>query len=78
MFFTISRPDPDITNRLRRVERKLDLLLTHLGIEEAPDGMDDIRALISEGNKIGAIKEYRRRTGCDLAAAKQTIDSGAF
>jgi ribosomal protein L7/L12 len=38
--------------------------------------MDDIRALIAAGKKIEAIKQYRERTGADLAQAKLAIDSG--
>jgi hypothetical protein len=71
-----SSPDPALTYQLQCIEAKLNLILEHLDIALPPDGMEDLRALIASGNKIGAIKLYRERTGVDLATAKAAIDAG--
>ena len=65
--------------RLRRVERKLDLILQHLGLNEpdATGGLSAaVRALADQGPgmKIAAIKQYREETGAGLAEAKQVIE----
>lgn len=37
--------------------------------------MAEVRSLLKEGNKIAAIKEYRRITGVGLAEAKEAVES---
>lgn len=76
MGFLSGSNDRALAHQLSRIERKLDALLEHLGIEMPRDGMDDIRAMIAAGEKIEAIKAYRERTGVDLAAAKAAVDAG--
>jgi hypothetical protein len=69
-------------NRIIRLERKVDFLLRELGLvekEEAnllnPDPiLDEVVALVRQGNKIGAIKLYREKTGVDLKTAKDTVE----
>lgn len=63
------------SRRLAEIERKLDLILAHLGIEIPPDEHEDVRALALSGEKIEAIKRYREKTGVSLAEAKQYVDS---
>ncbi len=60
--------------RLRSVERKLDLILTQLGIE--PDeGLDEqLKQLVRSGQKLEAIKMYRQQAGVGLKEAKDYID----
>ncbi|THA83138.1 hypothetical protein [Streptomyces sp. A0592] len=59
-----------------RTERRLALLLDHLGIEEPePAGMDEVRDLIRADRHISAIKAYRRITGAGLAEAKLAVDA---
>lgn len=60
--------------RLARVERKLDLILNHLGIDEATPELDQVTALVRDGKKLHAIKAYREITGADLKEAKEAID----
>lgn len=62
--------------RLRRIERKLDLILTHLGIPYEEDNAlpAPIRELADGGDKIGAIRLLREQTGVGLAEAKRVID----
>jgi ribosomal protein L7/L12 len=62
--------------RLARVERKLDAIIAFLQIRMPEDDHADIRAMIAAGDKIGAIKAYRERTGMGLAEAKQAVERG--
>jgi len=67
---------PDVSGlTLSRIERKLDMILQHLGIAEPSDGMDEYRDLVRAGRKIEAIKVYRERTGAGLAEAKAAVDA---
>ncbi|WP_081835462.1 ribosomal protein L7/L12 [Carnobacterium jeotgali] len=54
----------------------MDSVATHVGLPGLIN--DDLKStlleLISEGNKIKAIKEYRSATGAGLLEAKQFID----
>ncbi len=65
-------------SRLRRIERKLDLIIEHLGIrceEELKDGLaGDVRSLADDGRKIAAIKRHRELTGSSLVEAKRAVE----
>ncbi|MEL7473754.1 MAG: ribosomal protein L7/L12 [Planctomycetota bacterium] len=67
-----SRPDP----RLALIERKLDLIIEFLGIENPSDEFDQVRDLVRHGNKIEAIRVYRELTGCGLKEAKEAVEHG--
>ena len=67
---------PATLARLSRVERKLDAVLQHLGIEFADDGLNEVRDLMNAGEKIAAIRLYRQRTGVGLAEAKAAVEQG--
>lgn len=41
----------------------------------SPDPMAEVRSLLIAGNKIAAIKEYRRITGVGLAEAKEAVEA---
>lgn len=60
--------------RAARIERKLDLVLGHLGIEEEIARKDEIIGLVREGKQVQAIKLYRETTGASLVEAKQAVD----
>ncbi|MFD8145145.1 ribosomal protein L7/L12 [Streptomyces sp. NPDC059708] len=65
-----------LQDRADRLERRLGLVLDHLGIEEPePAGMDAVRALMREGRTVSAIKAYREITGAGLAEAKKAVES---
>lgn len=65
-----------LEHRAERAERRLGLLLDHLGVDEPePAGLDEVRALLRDGRTIGAIKAYRGLTGAGLAEAKQAVDA---
>jgi ribosomal protein L7/L12 len=65
-----------VLGQLSRVERKLDAVLAHLGVELADDGFNELRDLMNSGEKIAAIRLYRQLTGVGLAEAKATVEQG--
>ncbi|MGI5339442.1 hypothetical protein ACQEVS_19670 [Streptomyces sp. CA-181903] len=69
-------PNYALENRLARVERKLDLILEHLGIQDADAPyLAEVRALVREGKTIQAIKVHREATGASLKEAKDVVDA---
>ncbi len=72
-----------LERRLDRIERKLDLVLTHLGIADAAalsgfPALDygEIDALLLRGKKIQAIKRFRELVPeASLVEAKQAIEA---
>jgi ribosomal protein L7/L12 len=66
----ISRTD----HRVARVERKLDLILDHLGLQADEPRMDEVLVLLRNGKKIEAIKVYREITGEGLKEAKDAVE----
>ncbi|GAA2482262.1 hypothetical protein GCM10010406_18150 [Streptomyces thermolineatus] len=63
-----------IERRAARTERKVDLLLEHLGVAGTEEAPDRVRALLQEGKKVQAVKAYREITGADLKEAKDAVD----
>ena len=69
------------------LERKLNLILGELGIEDdggpvAPradsaNRVDKVELLLRRGDTIGAIKAYREKTGTGLKEAKDAVDAMA-
>jgi hypothetical protein len=74
VFFSLLLRGSGDSPRLRNVERKLDLMLTQLGVD--PDqGLDEeIQKLVRAGQKIEAIKLYRLHSGVGLKEAKDHIE----
>ncbi|MFF7854470.1 ribosomal protein L7/L12 [Streptomyces sp. NPDC007904] len=66
----LSRTD----RRIARVERRLDQVLAHLGIDEDLPRRDEIERLVREGRKVQAVKVYREATGAGLVEAKEAVD----
>jgi ribosomal protein L7/L12 len=63
--------------RLGALDRKLDLLLKHLGIEPPAGFSERVRQLAADpARKIEAIKALREETGMGLAEAKEAVESG--
>ncbi|NYH40405.1 ribosomal protein L7/L12 [Micromonospora jinlongensis] len=58
--------------QLAAVQRKLDLVMDHLGIV-APVESEVVRHLES-GRVIQAVRVYRKQTGASLVEAKQAVD----
>lgn len=72
------RHDVITMHAIARVERKLDLIMAHLGINDSappePDAMDEVRQHIRAGKKIQAIKAYGEITGVGLKEAKEAVE----
>jgi ribosomal protein L7/L12 len=68
---------PANRDRLARVEQKLDLLLTHAGLDYTPAPKAAWQSLADEGpaRKIAAIKAYRDETDAGLAEAKRAVEA---
>ncbi|MDA5283492.1 hypothetical protein ACWGHM_19500 [Streptomyces sp. NPDC054904] len=65
-----------LEDKVDRLERRLGLVLDHLGIEEPePAGLDEVRALMRDGRTVSAIKAYRGITGSGLAEAKRAVEA---
>lgn len=60
--------------RMARVERKLDLVLDHLGLHQADPDLERVAALLRDGKNIQAIKVYREITGAGLKEAKEAVE----
>lgn len=60
--------------RIARVERKLDLILGHLGVQQDDPELERVVALVRDGQKIQAIKAYREVTGAGLKEAKDAVE----
>jgi len=57
-----------------RLERKVDLILKHLGIDPNQGVDEKIMELMKSGQKIEAIKLYREQTGVGLKEAKDYVE----
>jgi ribosomal protein L7/L12 len=60
--------------QLARVERKLQLVLDHLGIVEPEPHLPEVMNHLGNGKKIQAIKAYRQATGEGLVEAKEAVE----
>ncbi|GHH04949.1 hypothetical protein [Streptomyces lanatus] len=63
-----------VDRRVARVERKLDLVLEHLGLVDDDPRMAEVMAHVRDGDQIKAIKRYREITGADLLEAKEAVE----
>ena len=63
----------DNTQRLLRIEAKLDAIIKHLNV--AFDPVEAVAILVRRGDKIGAIRLHRSLFGSDLAEAKQQVEA---
>ena len=61
-------------DQLARVERKLDALIKHAGIDPLAGAEREIADLLRDGRKIEAIRVYRERSGAGLAEAKRYVE----
>ena len=58
--------------QLAAVQRKLDLVMDHLGIT-TPEEPEVVRHL-ENGQAVEAVRAYRKQTGAGLIEAKQAVD----
>ncbi|MET8908596.1 hypothetical protein [Micromonospora sp. NPDC004551] len=61
--------------RLAEIERRLDLVMTHLGVTDPGRQLPEVHAHLARGEKVKAIAAYRRATGADLRTAKATVET---
>jgi len=69
------RNSSSVANGNSRLERKVDLILKHLGIDPNQGVDEKIMELMKAGQKIEAIKLYREQTGVGLKEAKDYVES---
>jgi ribosomal protein L7/L12 len=73
--------NPGTDRRLASIERKLDAIMTALGMAPAAPAPGagpvdpELLRLVQRGEKIAAIKLHRERTGVGLAEAKAFVDA---
>lgn len=60
--------------KLARLEQKIDLILTHMGLGHDAHVPESVVGLARAGRKIEAIKEYRKLTGASLVVAKREVE----
>ncbi|AYF75149.1 hypothetical protein D7D52_16185 [Nocardia yunnanensis] len=67
-----------LERKVQRLERKIDLIIAHLGIEDPSSAIDytGIDDLLQRGKKIHAIKLYRDQDpSASLAEAKDAVEA---
>ncbi|MFC6017050.1 hypothetical protein ACFP2T_12650 [Plantactinospora solaniradicis] len=69
-----ARRQRDTSVRLARIERKLQLVVDHLGIVEPEPALPEVLRHLQNGKKIHAIKAYRQATGESLRDAKDAVE----
>jgi|ERR1700723_3254920 ribosomal protein L7/L12 len=65
------------TRRIQELERKINLVLSHLGIDpdaEVPPSSHVIELASDPRQRIAAIKAYRQQTGAALKVAMDVVD----
>jgi hypothetical protein len=63
----------DVDWQLDRLERKVDLILTNLGIGHDDHIPESVISLVRSGRGEQAVEEYRRLTGSRLVVARREI-----
>ena len=76
--FGMTSEHVELRQQLLRLERKVDSILAHLGIDwqaQLSDLDSEIIDLMRQRQKIEAIKLYRANTGAGLVEAKSHVES---
>jgi ribosomal protein L7/L12 len=63
-----------LSGSVASLNRKLDMLMKHSGMNVQELANREAAALMKEGKKIEAIKHYREITGTSLAEAKAAVE----
>lgn len=61
--------------QLARIERKVDLVMAHLGISEPAHPMPEVVRHLDRGEMVQAIKVYREQTGAALREARAAVEA---
>ena len=78
--------ESEVRNRLRRLEQKVDFLLTELGLAQKEEAslpkvnpaLTEVMALLKQNKKINAIALYRKITGSSLEEAKKAVENLSY
>ncbi|WP_433348577.1 hypothetical protein [Micromonospora sp. CA-111912] len=73
--FAGTRQDQSTPRRLAEIERRLQLVMDHLGVVDERPGPPGVREHLARGEKLKAIKAYREATGVDLRTAKEAVEA---
>jgi len=64
---------------IERLKNKLNTIAKTIGVEDLDsEELREVEKLISDGNKIKAIKKYRLLTGVGVPEAKKFVDSRSY
>ncbi len=76
VIFSLSRSATggDLDWQIARLERKVDLILTHLGIGHDEHVPELVVNLAREGRTVEAIREYVRLTGASESVARREVE----
>ncbi len=76
VIFSLSRSATggDLDWQIARLERKVDLILTHMGIGHDEHVPERVVNLAREGRTQEAIREYARLTGVSEAVARREVE----
>lgn len=75
---TLSRQAKRHAAQLQALDRRLRLVMDHLGIVERPPALPAaVLHHLEAGRKLQAIKEYRAATGVSLKEAKDAVEAAA-
>ncbi|RGC70212.1 hypothetical protein C5N14_07265 [Micromonospora sp. MW-13] len=69
------RQDRSTPRRLAEIERRLQLVMDHLGVVDERPAPPGVREYLARGEKLKAIKAYRAATGTDLRTAKEAVEA---
>ncbi|MFF3865104.1 hypothetical protein [Micromonospora sp. NPDC001898] len=67
------RPDRNTPRRLAEIERRLQLVMDHLGVVDERPAPPGVREHLARGEKLQAIRAYRAATGVDLRTATEAV-----
>ncbi|WP_405112133.1 hypothetical protein OG559_03025 [Micromonospora sp. NBC_01405] len=73
--FAGTRQDRSTPRRLAEIERRLQLVMDHLGVVDERPAPPGVREHLARGEKLQAIKAYREATGVDLRTAKEAVEA---
>jgi ribosomal protein L7/L12 len=71
----LSRQAERQARQLRAIERRIQLIMDHLGASEPAQPMPEVMRHLEAGRKLPAIKAYREVTGVSLKEAKEAVEA---
>ncbi|MFI1195634.1 hypothetical protein ACH4T9_20600 [Micromonospora sp. NPDC020750] len=65
--------DRNTPRRLAEIERRLQLVMNHLGVVDERPMPPGVREHLARGEKVKAVRAYRAATGVDLRTATEAV-----